>query len=104
MILFTYANRLVRARNVRFAVAKVTGNVKHIRNGDYRLLSGGRGGGLGTTLLLRLRSKKNRSSYAVSSLFDHVQNKIFLLILDVSYLDPRKKLFILCHWKSHTSE
>ena len=62
------------------------------------------GGGLGTTLLLRLRSKKNRSSYAVSSLFDHVQNKIFLLILDVSFLDPRKKLFILCYWKSHTSE
>ena len=43
MILFTYANRLVRARNVHFAVAKVTGNVKHIRNGDYRLLSGGGG-------------------------------------------------------------
>ena len=62
------------------------------------------GGGLGTTLLLHLRSKKNRSSYAVSSLFDHVQNKIFLLILDVSFLDPRKKLFILCYWKSHTSE
>ena len=87
---------------MHFAVAKVTGNVKHIRNDDYRILSGG--GGLGTTLLLRLRSKKNRSSYAVSSLFDHVQNKIFLLILDVSFLDPRKKLFILCHWKSHTSE
>ena len=64
----------------------------------------GGGGGLGTTLLLRLRSKKNRSSYTVSSLYDHVQNKIFLLILDVSYLDPRKKLFILCHWKSQTSE
>ena len=27
----------------------------------------GGGGGLGTSLLLRLRSKKNRSSYAVSS-------------------------------------
>ena len=65
---------------------------------------GGGGGGLGTTLLLRLRSKKNRSSYAGSSLFDHVQNKIFLLILDVSFLDPRKKLFIFCYWKSHTSE
>ena len=52
---------------MRFAVADVTVNVKYIRNGDYRLLSGGRGGGLGTTLLLRLRSKKNRSSDAVSS-------------------------------------
>ena len=48
---------------MRFAAADVTGNVKYIRNG---LLSGG-GGGLGTTLLLRLRTKKNRSSYAVSS-------------------------------------
>ena len=28
----------------------------------------------------------------------------FALILDISYLDTRKKLFILCHWKSHTSE
>jgi len=45
MILFYVANRLVRARNVRFAVVNVTGNVKHIRNGDYRLLSGGGGGG-----------------------------------------------------------
>ena len=50
---------------MHFAVADVTGNVKYIRKGDYRLLSGG--GGLGTTLLLRLRSKENRSSYAVSS-------------------------------------
>ena len=33
----------------------VTSNVKYIRNGDYRLLSGG-GGGVGNTLLLRLRS------------------------------------------------
>ena len=51
---------------MRFAVADVPVNVKYIRNGDCRLLSGG-AGGLGTTLLLRLRSKKNRSSDAVSS-------------------------------------
>ena len=32
---FYVANRLVRAGNVRFKVADVTGNVKYIRNGDY---------------------------------------------------------------------
>lgn len=26
-----------------------------------------------------------------------------LLIFDISYLDPRKKLFIFCHWKSRPS-
>ena len=58
-------------------VADVIGNVKYIRNGDYRPKRGGLcppprifvggGGALRTTLLRRLRSRKNRSSYAVSS-------------------------------------
>ena len=57
---------------MRFKVADDTGNVKYIRNGDYgqkwpphKFLFGGKG--LRTSLLRRLSSRKNRSSYAISS-------------------------------------
>ena len=50
------------------------------------------GGGLGTTLLLRLRSKKNRSSYAVSSLYDHVQNKIFFTNIGCFLFRSKKEI------------
>ena len=38
---FKVANLLVRAGNVPFEVADVIGNVKYIRNGDYRPKRGG---------------------------------------------------------------
>ena len=86
---------------MRFEVADVTSNIKYIRNGDY----GPKRGGLrdkppcsaayvaGKPLFLR-------SFFIVRS----CAKRDVLLTLNISYLDPKKKLFILCHWKSHTSE
>ena len=60
-------------RKCVFKVADVTSNVKYIRNGDYgqkgpphKCLFGG-GGGVEGLRTSRLSSRKNRSSYAVSS-------------------------------------